>query len=162
MNCSPPGSSVYEISQARILEWVATSFSREKGSSWSRDQIHISCISVRFFLYHWATWEAYTFWISSDWISSDCFWTVVLEKTLESSLDCKEIQSVHPKGNQSWIFILRTGAEAETPILWPPGEKNWLIWKDPYAGKDWSWGKKGTAADEMVGWHHWLNGYEFE
>ena len=160
MNCSPPGSSVYEISQVRILEWVATSFSREKGSSWSRDQIHI-CIAVRFFLYHWATWEAYTFWISSDWISSDCFWTMVLEKTLENSLDCKEIQPAHPKGNQSWIFIGRTGAEAETSILWPPGEKNWLIWKGPDAGKDWKREEKRMTEDEMVGWHPLLNALEF-
>ena len=75
------------------------------------------------------------------------------------SLDCKEIQPVHPKGNQSWIFIGRTDAEAETPILWPPDVKNWLILKDPNAGKDWRWEEKGTTEDEMVGWHHWLNGH---
>ena len=91
-----------------------------------------------------------------------CFWTVVLEKTFESLLDCKEIQPVHPKGNQSWIFIGRTDAEAETPILWLPNVKNWLIWKDPDAGKDWSWEEKGTTEDEMVGWHHRLDGHEFE
>ena len=91
-----------------------------------------------------------------------CFWTVVLEKTLESPLDSKEIQPVHPKGNQSWIFIGRTDAEAETPILWPPDMKNWLIWKDPDAGKDWRWEEKGMTEDEMVGWHHRLNGHEFE
>ena len=90
-----------------------------------------------------------------------CFWTVVLEKTLESPLDCKEIQPVHPK-NQSWIFIGRTDAEAETPILWPPDVKSWLIWKDPNAGKDWRWEEKGTIEDEMPGWHHWLYGHEFE
>ena len=84
------------------------------------------------------------------------FWTVVLEKTLESPLDCKEIQPVHPKGNQSWIFTGRTDAEAETPILWPPDSKNWLIGKDPDAGKDWRWEKKGMMEDEMVGWHYWL------
>ena len=88
-----------------------------------------------------------------------CFWTVVLEKT-ESPLDCKEIQPVHPKGNQSWIFIGRTDAEAETPLLWPPDVKNWLIGKDPDAGKDWRWEEKGTTEDKMVGWHHWLNGHE--
>ena len=87
---------------------------------------------------------------------------LVLEKTLESPLDCKEIQPVHPKGNQSWIFIGRTDAEAETPILWPPDAKSWLIWKDPDAGKDWSREEKGTTEDEMVGWHHRLNGHEFE
>ena len=81
-------------------------------------------------------------------------WTVVLEKTLESPLDCKEIQSVHPKGNQSWIFIRRTDAEAETLILWPPDAKNWLIKKDPDAGKDWRWEENGMTEDEMVGWHH--------
>ena len=90
-----------------------------------------------------------------------CFWTVVLEKTPESPLDCKEIQPVHPKGNQSWIFIGRTDAKAETPILWPPDVKSWLIWKDPDAGKDWGQ-EKGMTEDEMVEWHHWLNGHEFE
>ena len=86
-----------------------------------------------------------------------CFWTVVLEKTLESPLDCKEIQPVHPKGNQSWIFIGRTDAEAKTSIFWPPDVKNWLIWKDPDAGTDWRQEEKGTTEDEMVGWHHRLN-----
>ena len=90
------------------------------------------------------------------------FWTVVLEKTLEILMDRKEIYPVHPKGNQSWIFIRRTDAEAETPILWPPHAKKWLILKDPDAGKDWRQKEKGTREDEMVGWHHWLNGYEFE
>ena len=89
-----------------------------------------------------------------------CFWTVVLEKTLESPLDCKEIQLVNPKGNQSWVFIGRT--DAETPVLWPPDVKNWLTRKDPDAGKDWRQEEKGTIEDEMVGWHHWLNGHEFE
>ena len=91
-----------------------------------------------------------------------CFWTMVLEKTLESPLDCKEIQPVNPKGNQSWIFIGRTDAEAETPILWPPDAKNWLNGKDPEVGKNWRQEEKGTTADEMVGWYHWLNGREFE
>ena len=93
-------------------------------------------------------------WASKNW----CFWTVVLEKTLESPLDCKEIQPVHPKGNQSWIFIGRTNAEGETPILCPPDAKNWLIWKDPDAGKDWRWEEKGTTEDEMFGCHHRLDG----
>ena len=93
-------------------------------------------------------------WSLKHW----CFWTVALEKTLESPVDCKEIQPVHPKGDQSLIFIGRTDAEAETPILWPPDAKNWLIWKDPDAGKDWRQEEKGTTEDEMVGWHHWLNG----
>ena len=86
------------------------------------------------------------------------FWTVVLEKTLESPLDCKEIQSVHPIGNQSWIFIGRTDADAETPILWSPDLKNWLTGKDPDAGKDWRREEKGTTEDEIVGWHHRLDG----
>ena len=96
-------------------------------------------------------------WALKNW----CFWTVVLEKTLESPLDCKEIQPVHPKEYRSWIFIGRTDAEAETPILWPPDVKNWLIWKDADAGKDWRWEERGTTEDEMIGWHHWLNGHEF-
>ena len=93
---------------------------------------------------------------------NSCFWTVVLEKTLENPLDCKEIQPVHPKGNQSWIFIGRTDAEAETLILWPPDVKNWLVGKDPDAGKDWRQEEKGTTEDEMVGWYHQLNEREFE
>ena len=97
-------------------------------------------------------------WEPRNW----CFWTVVLEKTLESPLDCKEIQPVHPKGNQSWIFIGRTDVEAETPILWPPNATNRLIWKDPDAGKDWRREEKGMTDDEMVGWHHQLNGHESE
>ena len=86
---------------------------------------------------------------------------MVLEKTLESRLDCKEIQLVHPKGDQSWVFIGKTDAEAEAPILWLPDAKSWLIWKDPDAGKDWGQGEKGTTEDEMVGWHHQLNGHGF-
>ena len=90
------------------------------------------------------------------------FSTVELEKTLESPLDYKEIQPVHPKGNQSWIFIGTTDAKVETPILWPPDVKNWLIWEDPDAGKGWGWGEKEMTEHEMVGWHHWLSGHEFE
>ena len=90
------------------------------------------------------------------------FQAVVLEKTLESPLDCQKMQPVHPQGNQSWIFIRRTDAEAETLILWPPDAKNWLIGKDPDAGKDWRQEEKGTTEDEMAGWHHRLNGHEFE
>ena len=86
----------------------------------------------------------------------------MLEKTLESPLDCKEIQPVHPERDQSWVFTGRTDAEAETPIVWPPDVKNWLIGKDPDAGKDWRWEEKWTTEDEMVGWHHWLNEQEFE
>ena len=97
-------------------------------------------------------------WALKNW----CFWTVVLEKTLESPLDCKDIKSVNSKGNQSWIFTGRTDAKAEAPILWPPDVKNWLIGKDPDAGKDWRQEEKGTTEDEMVGWYHWLDGHEFE
>ena len=89
-------------------------------------------------------------WAPKNW----CFWTVVLEKTLEGPLDCKEIQPVHPKGDQSWVFIGRTDVEAETPILCPPNGKNWFIWKDPDVGKDWRQEEKGMTEDEMVGWHH--------
>ena len=91
-----------------------------------------------------------------------CFWTVVLEKTLETPLGCKEIKLVHPKGNQSWIFIGRTDVEAEAPIVWPPDGKNWLIWKDPDAGNGWRQEEKRMTEDEMVGWHHWLDGHKFE
>ena len=97
-------------------------------------------------------------WAPKSW----CFWSVVLEKTLESPLDCKEIKPVYPKGKQSQILIGRTDAETETPIFWPPDAKNWLIGKDCDAGKDWRWQEKGMTEDEMVGWHHWLNGHEFE
>ena len=97
-------------------------------------------------------------WAPENW----CFWTVVLEKTLESPMGCKETQPINPKGNQSWIFIGRTDAEAETPILRLPDEKNPVIGKDPDAGKDWRREKKGTTEDEMVGWHHWHDEHEFE
>ena len=93
-------------------------------------------------------------WAPKNW----CFWTVVLEKTLESPLGFKDVQPVHPKGDQSWVFIGRTGVEAETPILWPPYAKSWLIGKDPDARKDW---EQEETEDEMVGWHHWLNGHGF-
>ena len=96
-------------------------------------------------------------WVPKNW----CFWTVVLEKTLASPLDCKEIQPVHPKGDQSWVFTGRTDAEAETPVLWPPHAKSWLIGKDPDAERDWGQEEKGMTEDEMAGWHHWLDAYEF-
>ena len=96
-------------------------------------------------------------WPMKNWY----FWTVLLEKPLESPLDSKETKPVHPKGNQFWIFIGRTDAEGETPIVWPPG-KNWLIWKDPDSGKDWRQEENGTSEDEIVGWYHELNRHEFE
>ena len=97
-------------------------------------------------------------WVPKNW----CFRTVVLEKTFESPLNCKKIQPVHPKGDQSWMFIGRTDIEDETPILWPPDAKSWLIGKDPDAGRDWGREEKGMTEDEMVGWHHWLDGHVFE
>ena len=96
-------------------------------------------------------------WAPKNW----CFWTVVLEKTLESPLDCKEIQPAHPKGNQSWVFFGRTDAEAQTPILWPPHAKSWLTGKDCDAGRDWGQEEKGTTEDEIAGWHYRLDGHEF-
>ena len=151
------GSSIYGILQARMLEWDAISFFR--GSSQHSDQTQVSCTAGRLFTV-WAARGSYykESWVPTNW----CFWTVVLEKTLESPLDCKEIQPVHPKGDQSLIFIGRTDVEAETPILWPPHAKSWLIRKDPDAGKDWRQEEKGTTEDEMVGWYHRLNGDDFE
>ena len=101
-------------------------------------------------------WEE--IWGPKNW----CFWTMVLEKTLESPLDCKEIQAVHPKGDLSWVFIGRTDAKAETPVLWPPHAKSWLIGKDSDVGRDWGQEEKGTTEDEIAGWHHWLDGHESE
>ena len=97
-------------------------------------------------------------WVLKNWF----FWTMVLEKIIDSPLECKESQPVHPKGNQSWIFIGRTDVEAEALILWPPVAKNWLVWKDPDAGKDWRQEEMGMTEDEVVGWHHQLNEHEFE
>ena len=97
-------------------------------------------------------------WALKNW----WFWTVVLEKTPESTLDCKEIQPVHSKGDQPWVFFGRNGAKAKTPVLWPPHEKSWLIGKDSDAGRDWGQEEKGTTEDEMAGWHHWLDGHESE
>ena len=122
-----------------------------------RDQTQFSCITS-WFLTSWATRKAQECLAAKTW----CFWTMVLEKTLEGPLDCKEIQPVHPKGDQSWVFIGRSDVGTETPILWWLDVKNWLIGKDPDAGKDWRQVEKGMTEDEMVGWHHSLNGHEFE
>ena len=97
-------------------------------------------------------------WALKNW----CFWSVVLEKTLESPMDCKEIKSANPKGNQPWIFIWRTDVKAEALTLWPLDVKSWLVRKDPDAGNDWGQEEKRATEDEMVGWHHWLNGHDFE
>ena len=120
----------------------------------------VLCFSYGFSSSHVWMWELDC---KESWaLKNYCFWTVVLEKTLESPLDCKEIQPVHPKGDQSWVFTGRTDAEAETPILWPLDVRNWLVWKDPDAGKGWRWEEKGKTEDEMVGWHHQLSGHESE
>ena len=136
-----------------VPKWHSVSVSQENVANYT------------FFLYGFSSSHVWMWelgqkesWVPENW----CFWTVVLEKTLESALDCKEIQPVHPKRNQSGIFIERTDVEAETPILWPPDAKNWLTGKDPDAGKDWGQEEKGMTEDEMVRWHHWLDGHEFE
>ena len=117
-------------------------------------------VQSRLWFFLWSVWmwesDCEEGWAPKNW----CFWTVVLENTLESPLDCKEIQLVHPKGHKSWIFIGKT--DAEVLIHWPPDVKDLHIGKDPHARKDWRWEEKGTTEDEMIGWHHWLNGHEFE
>ena len=175
---------VHGILQARILEWVAFSFSRgssqprkdslpvEPQGEHDKPKQHIrklrhhfpckgSCIkSYGFSSSHVQMWELdrKESWAPKNW----CFWTVVLEKTLESPLDRKEIKPVYPKGDQPWILIGRTDAEAATPVLWPSDAKSWLIGRDPDAGKDWGQEEKGMTEGEMVGWHHRLNGHRFE
>ena len=149
-----------------ILPWRIHKESRRVGHNWATftftfiQYVGPSSQGYGFSSSHVWMWELNykESWAPKNW----CFWTVVLEKTLESPLDCKEIQPVHPKGNQSWIFIGRTDVEAETPILWPPNATNRLIWKDPDAGKDWRQEEKGMTEVKMVGWHHWLKGHEFE
>ena len=123
-----------------------------------RTKVHI--VKTMIFPIHVQVWELdyKEGWAPKNW----CFQSAVLKKTLESLLDCKETKSINSKGNQSWIFIGRTDAEAETPVLWPPDAKSWLIRKDLDAGKDWRQEKKGTTEDEMVGWCHWHNGHEIE
>ena len=122
--------------------------------------LSLSSQSYGFFSSHVGMWELNykESWAPKNW----WFWTVLLEKTLDSPLDHREIKPVHPKGNQPWMFIGKTGAKAEAPMLWPLDVKNWLIWKDPDAGKNWRQEDKGMTEDEMVGWHHWLNGRESE
>ena len=134
---------------------------------WTEEPGRIQFIGYQRVGHDWVTFSSSHVWMweldyKENWAPKNwCFWTVVLEKTLESPLDCKGFQPVHPKGNQSWVLIGRTDVEAETPILRPPDAKSWLIWKDPDAGKDWRQEKKGTTEDKMVGWHHRLNGHEF-
>ena len=165
--CSDPSwaPSLRNLPWAGKMEWVMLSWVLRQHYGFpsvvSPNLVAI-CLTVHLPLWIQGSWKAGT--VSSPWMlhSEQCFWTVVLEKTLESPLDSKEIKPVHPKGDQSWIFTGRTDAEAETPILWPPDAKNWFSGKDPDAGKDWRPEEKGTIEDETVGWHHWLNGHEFK
>ena len=138
MDCSLLGSSIYGIQQARILEWAAKPSSR--GFSWLRDWTCTSCIAGKFF--------------ATEPPGSPLIYMYM------PVMDCKEIQPVYPKGDQSWVFTGGTDVKAETPILWPPDVESWLIWKDPDAGQDWGQ-EKGMTADEMIGWHHRLNGHGF-
>ena len=150
--CDPMNYTVHGIPQGRILKWVAFPFSREY--SQPRDQIQVSHIAGGFFT-SWATREAQKeSWVPKNW----CFWNVVLEKTLKNPLDCKEIQPVNPKGDQSWVFIGRTDGEVETPILWLPAEKNWLTGKDlTHWKRPWCWErlKVGGEGDDR-GWDSWM------
>ena len=154
---------MYDLNQTPIAPWKK---SYDKSRPHIKKQRHYftnkgpSSQSYRFSSSHVWMWELdyKESWVPKNW----CFWTVVLEKTLESPLDCKESQPVHSKGDQPWDFFGRNDAEAETPILWPPDVKNWIIGKDPDAGKDWRQEEKGMTEDEVVGWHHRLNGHEFE
>ena len=134
-------------------------FGTWQSSPFHQHYVHFHKLMVKVKESWWARRKPFfpSFWVLKNW----CFCTVVLEKTLESPLDFKEIQLVHPKGDQSWVFIGRTDVEAETPTFWPPDVKSWLIWKDPDAGKDWGQQEKGMTEDEMVGWHHWLNRHGF-
>ena len=137
-----------------VMHGVAKSWTRLKWLSSSSSQ------GYGFSSSHVWMWESDSeeSWVPKNW----CFWTVVLEKTLESPLDCKKIQPVHSEGDQSWVFIGRNDAKAETLVLWPPHAKSWLIGKDADAGRDWGQEEKGTIEDEMAGWHHWLDGHGFE
>ena len=132
--------------------------SHRVGHNWSDLAAAVKAMVFPIVMYGCESWTYEESWALKNW----CFWTVVLEKTLESPLDWKKTQLVNPKGNQSWIFIGRTDVEAETPILQPPDAKNWHIGEDPVAGKDWRQEEKRTTEDEMVGWHHQLNVHEFQ
>ena len=175
--CNPiesslPGSSVPGILQARTLELVAISFSNAWKWKWSRSVVSDSLpphgLQPTMLLRPWDfpgknTGVGYCFLLQQRKLSAEELMLLNCDmKTLENPLDSKEIQPVYPKRNQSWIFLGKTDAEAETPILWPPNRKNWLIWKDPDAGKDWRREVKGMTKDEMFAWHHWLDGHEFE
>ena len=180
IDCSLPGSSVHGILWTRILEWFPrpppadlpnpgieprSPALQADSTVWVTREAHIQSMYIYSQSYGFSSGHVWMreldceeSWEQKNW----CFWTVVLEKTLESPLDCKEIQPVHPKGDQSWIYIGRTDAEAEAPMLWPPDAKNWLIRKYSDSEKDWRQEEKGMTKNEMVGWHHQLNGHEFE
>ena len=175
--CNPiesslPGSSVPGILQARTLELVVISFSNAWKWKWSHSVVSDSSpphgLQPTMLLRPWDfpgknTGVGYCFLLQQRKLSAEELMLLNCDmKTLENPLDSKEIQPVYPKRNQSWIFLGKTDAEAETPILWPPNRKNWLIWKDPDAGKDWRREVKGMTKDEMFAWHHWLDGHEFE
>ena len=153
------GDCIHEIKRCLLLgrKAITNTDSILKSRDYFADK-GLSSQSYGFSSSHVWMWEldCKESWVLKHW----CFWNMVLEKTFESPLNCKEIQPVHLKEDQSWIFIGRTDAEAEAPILWLPDVKNWLIGKDPDAGKDWRWEEKGTTEDEMVGSHHWLDGHE--
>ena len=164
MDCNLPGSSIHGIFQARVLEWSAIPFSVTNLHSIlkSRDIIlptMVCLVKAMVFPVVIYGYESWTIKKAECWRIDA--WTMVLEKILESPLDCK-IKLVNPKENKSWIFIGRIDVKAETPILWPPDGKNWLTGKDPHVWKDYRQEEKRMIEDEMVGWHHWLNGHEFE
>ena len=168
--------SLYFLGLQNHCRWWLQSWNKKLLAPWKKsyDQPKKSVKKKRhYFVDKGPSSQGYGFSSSHGWmweldykesraLKNWCFSTVVLEKTLDSPLDSKEIQPVHPKGNQPWIFIERIDFEAETPKLCPSDVKNWLIGKDPDAGKDWRQEEKGMTEDEMVGWHHWLNGHEFE
>ena len=176
LDCSPPSPYVHRISQARILQWVAISCSR--GSCWPRDQNLIACIARGFFITEpsgkpvtgliWVKLTNFHFMkIYNPETLHILKWRLIKPYFFLPYLPLSQVPIIlnlrddNPKGDQSWVFTGRTDVEAETPILWAPDEKSWLIWKDPDAGKDWGQEEKGTAEDEMVGWHHRLNGHGF-
>ena len=154
------GDCSHEIKRGFLLEGVMTnlgSILKSRDTTLSTKVCLVKAMVFPVVMYGCESWDYKESWVLKNW----GFWAVVLEKTLESPLDCKKIQPVHPKGDQSWVFIGRTDAEAEVPIFWPPDVKSWLIWKDPDVGKDWRQEEKGTTENEMVGWHHRLKGHEF-
>ena len=161
-NITADGNCSHEIKRCLLRgRKDMTNLDRVLKSKWHQFADKIACSqSYGFSSSHVWIWELdhKEGWALKNW----CFEIEVLEKTLESPLNCKEIKLVNPKGNQPWIFIGKTAAEAKAPILWPPDVKNWLNGKDPDSGKDWWWKKKGMTEDEIVEWHHWLDGHEFE